>query len=96
MKSSLYSATSNNCNFRGYVILDFQKCISVVAHTVIDHLYCLQVIITTPTSSATGYYLLPNWDDSEATVSVEPTEVSFVMPNKLGDWQIGFGLGSII
>lgn len=35
----------------------------------------LQVVITTPTSTATGYYLLPDVDFSEAKLSVQPTEV---------------------
>ncbi len=36
----------------------------------------VQVVITTPTSSATGHFLLPRMDYSKATISVTPTEVN--------------------
>ncbi len=35
----------------------------------------IQVLITTPTSSASGYYLLPTEDASTATLTVDPQEV---------------------
>ena len=38
----------------------------------------MQVTITTPTSSATGYYLLPYDDASKATFTIEPEEVASI------------------
>lgn len=40
-----------------------------------QHTFALKVAITTPTSSAVGYYLLPRDDFSQATLTVEQEEV---------------------
>ena len=40
---------------------------------------CTQVVITTPTSSATGYYLLHYDDISQASMTVEPQKVNIVV-----------------
>ena len=41
----------------------------------------MQVTITTPTSSATGHYLLPYDDASKATFTIEPEEVASISPD---------------
>ena len=40
-------------------------------------MYWIQVVITTPTSSATGYFLLQSEDFSESTISTDSDKVSW-------------------